>query len=56
MQYSEGTLLSTTSEGGWIWDIVSDAASREHFYERHLKGGRMWDIVSDAVEREYFYV
>ncbi len=46
-------LLSTTSEGGWIWDIVSDAVERKYFYVRPLKEE---DIVTDGVVKEYFYV
>ncbi len=34
---SEGILLFTISEGGRMWDIVSDAVVREYFYLRHLK-------------------
>jgi hypothetical protein len=33
----EGALLCTTSEGGKMWNLVSDAIAREYFYLRHLK-------------------
>ncbi len=55
---SKGVLLCTTSEGGKMLDIVSDAEAREYFYLllyiwRRKDGEK---IVSDAEVREYFYL